>query len=510
MAKNQDTYADVDVYAAGAASQTEVKKQKKPWYYYLWDSFGKPAAERRLLFKLDASMLVFSVLGLIMRYIDQANISTAFVSGMKEDLHMFGLQYNYVITAWTVGYCVGQIPGTVLLNRVSPHYVIFACEAGWSIMTLSTTWVKDWKQLLFIRFMVGVFEAPYYPGLQFLLGNWYTPDELGKRTTLFQAATAVGTLLNSVMQGGIHRTLNGKLGRPGWRWIFIIDFIVSFPVAVCAFYFIPDLPDKIKPYWLLKEDDIALARKRLADIGRKGTSKDGLSFKKILEVFKSWEIYLFTITYILFMFNLQPQSSFAFWLKNSKVPKYTIEQINYYPCGMYAVDILSCFVFAWVSDGVFGGARWPFIIGVAVWHCIDCSLLAAWSPYGEHRNARWALYYLIGIVYCTPGLLYAWCSEIISDSAEKRSIVMGTFNSVAFAFTAWLPLIFFKQTDQPWVRNGNIAAASFIAAEILSVLGILYFSRRDQKRKRLAQAHGLEAGEKETVEERSTYSEGAK
>ncbi|WWD21544.1 hypothetical protein CI109_106030 [Kwoniella shandongensis] len=60
-----------------------VAKCKTPWYYYLWDSFGKEANERRLLVKLDLSLLVFSTLGLIMRYIDQTNLSTAFVSGMK-------------------------------------------------------------------------------------------------------------------------------------------------------------------------------------------------------------------------------------------------------------------------------------------------------------------------------------------------------------------------------------------------------------------------------------------
>ncbi|WRT68846.1 uncharacterized protein IL334_005827 [Kwoniella shivajii] len=59
------------------------QKKGNPWYYYLWDSFGKEPNERRLLVRLDLSLLVFSTLGLIMRYIDQTNLSTAFVSGMK-------------------------------------------------------------------------------------------------------------------------------------------------------------------------------------------------------------------------------------------------------------------------------------------------------------------------------------------------------------------------------------------------------------------------------------------
>ncbi|KAK6906823.1 hypothetical protein I203_100810 [Kwoniella mangroviensis CBS 8507] len=106
---------------------------------------------------------------------------------------MFGLEYNYCNTAWSVGYVIGQIPGNILLNRVSPHYIVFALEFGWSIMTLCTSWVKNWHQLCFIRFMVGLFESAYYPGLLFLIGSWYTKDELGKRSNIFQAATAAGT-----------------------------------------------------------------------------------------------------------------------------------------------------------------------------------------------------------------------------------------------------------------------------------------------------------------------------
>ena len=85
---------------------------------------------------------------------------------MKEDLNMFGLQLNYATTAWSVGYVIGQIPGNMLFNRVSPHYIVFAMEFGWSILTLCTTWVKTWEQLVAIRFFVGLFESAYYPGLR--------------------------------------------------------------------------------------------------------------------------------------------------------------------------------------------------------------------------------------------------------------------------------------------------------------------------------------------------------
>lgn len=148
-----------------------------------------------------------------------------------------------------------QIPVTMLLNRVSPHYVIFCLEFTWAILTLCTTWVKNWSHVYVIRFFVGLFESGYYPGLcvkhfrlrlcwdcglifasarLFIIGSWYKKDELAKRSNIFQAATAGGTLLSGVLQAGVHKTLNGKLGMAGWRWIFAIDAVISIPIACCA------------------------------------------------------------------------------------------------------------------------------------------------------------------------------------------------------------------------------------------------------------------------------------
>lgn len=82
----------------------------KTWVSYIWDTLDKSPAERRFLFKLDAALLSFASLGYFIKYLDQVNINNAFVSGMKEDLDLFGNQLNYMQTCWTVGYVIGQIP----------------------------------------------------------------------------------------------------------------------------------------------------------------------------------------------------------------------------------------------------------------------------------------------------------------------------------------------------------------------------------------------------------------
>jgi hypothetical protein len=86
------------------------KIPKKTWKSYVWDTLDKSPEERRFLFKLDTVLLTFASLGYFIKYLDQVNINNAFVSGMKEDLGLFGNQLNYMQTCWTVGYVIGEIP----------------------------------------------------------------------------------------------------------------------------------------------------------------------------------------------------------------------------------------------------------------------------------------------------------------------------------------------------------------------------------------------------------------
>lgn len=85
-------------------------KPKRSWRSYLWDTLDKSPEERRFLFKLDAVILTLASLGYFIKYLDQVNITNAFVSGMKEDLKLFGSELNYMQTCWTVGYVIGEIP----------------------------------------------------------------------------------------------------------------------------------------------------------------------------------------------------------------------------------------------------------------------------------------------------------------------------------------------------------------------------------------------------------------
>ena len=152
---------------------------------------------------------------------------------MKEDLNMYGNQLTYATTMWTVGYVIGQIPSNMILTRVAPRYWIPMLEIGWGICTLASYKVNTYQQMYAIRFFVGLFESGFYPAAQYLLGSFYKPGELGKRAVLFHCMGAVGQMISSVLAAATYTGLDGVNGIEGWRWLFIIDAVISKPKSGC-------------------------------------------------------------------------------------------------------------------------------------------------------------------------------------------------------------------------------------------------------------------------------------
>ncbi|KAF5015945.1 hypothetical protein F66182_12533 [Fusarium sp. NRRL 66182] len=111
-------------------------KPPSSWKSYLWDTFDLPKEERWLLFKLDACVLTFSSIGYFLKYLDLNNVTNAYLSGMEEDLGMFGNQLVTSTSIFTVGYVIGQVPFNLLLTRVSPRWVIPTLEVGWGMAVI--------------------------------------------------------------------------------------------------------------------------------------------------------------------------------------------------------------------------------------------------------------------------------------------------------------------------------------------------------------------------------------
>jgi ACS family pantothenate transporter-like MFS transporter len=123
-----------------------------------------------------------------------------------------------------------------------------------------------------------------------MLGSWYTPREIGKRSMIFWLAGSVGNMFSGFLQAAAYKNLSGVHGHAGWRWLFIIDGIITIPLALMGYIFFPNLPqDGKKTWWTTKEEHI-LAIERMRAVGRAG--KQPWTKAKAKSIFLSWHTYL--------------------------------------------------------------------------------------------------------------------------------------------------------------------------------------------------------------------------
>ncbi|GKT66377.1 major facilitator superfamily transporter [Colletotrichum tofieldiae] len=430
-------------------SVTEVLQEipKSTWKSYFWDTFDKSPEERRFLFKLDAVLMTLASLGYFIKYLDQVNINNAFVSGMKEDLGLYGNELNYMQVTWSVL--------TILLAKCSTA-----------------------TQIYVLRFFIGLAESTFYPGMQYIIGSWYRKDELAKRSCLFHAMGNVGSMVSGYLMAGAHN-LDGVHGYFGWQWLFIVNCVVSLPIAISGFFFMPDLPEITKA-WYFTPEEIVLAQKRMQLEGR--AQRAPYTKAKFIKIFSSWHIWTLVILYIVFNNgnggNSQP--AFPLWLKSEG---YSLREVNIYPTITEVVSIITTLIYAWTSDSLFKGARWPAIVFSGVIKIIAYVPLTIWDV---PNSLKWTCFILCGFGGGISGLTFAWAHEICSDDNEERALVTGAMNQMAYVFQAWLPLVIWQQVEAPSYPKGYPSMIALSVALIAIAFVIRFLHKRENRLKAAA------------------------
>ncbi|KKY21995.1 putative pantothenate transporter liz1 [Phaeomoniella chlamydospora] len=316
----------------------------------------------------------------------------------------------------------------------------------------------------------------FYPAAHTILGAWYKPEELGKRACIFHASSAAANMFSGYLQAGVYEGLNGVRNLPGWKWLFIMDGVISAPIAIAGFFLLPDLPENTRAFYL-SETDRVLAQKRMASINRAPRAKLNLAaFKKI---FLRWHIYLLSILYIIFI-NTGPSSSInpmSLWLK---AEGYSVYKINMIPTAQSAIQLVTTVIFAILSDLI--RRRWPLMGFSTFFGFLSSLLLVIWSiPIG----LKWFAYFIARVAVPFGPLAMSWANEICGGDAEERAIVIGVMNSLGYAFNAWVPLLTYPQVEGPKFRRGfAFSTGAFIAQGAITAIVAYYWSRERKASKK--------------------------
>ncbi|KAM3561515.1 hypothetical protein MY1884_002343 [Beauveria asiatica] len=408
--------------------------------------------ERALIQKIDFFILTFCCLSYFVNYLDRSNLNNAYVSGMKDDLGFVGDQLTQINTCFTVGYVVGQIPSNLSLHYVKPRIWFPLMMVLWGGLTMVTASTHNPQSIMAIRFFQGICEASTFVGTHYILGAWYTERELGKRSGIFTSSGLAGTMIGGFIQTGLNRGLDGRGGLAGWRWLFIIDGLMTMPVALYGFVFFPDTPQTTRAFYLT-DGEKALARSRVPQTAEEGQSPMTLAF--VNKVLTSWYWWGFVMLWVIAgeTESFSSNALLALYMQKHPVNKYTKAQLNDYPTGVPAVGIVSTLFWATLTDFL-GGKRylvgyWIGITGIATSVMI---LVASNSPTSSSSTSVvFAAYYWAGSVYACQATFFAWCNDAMRfETSVFRGVVLAGMNLGNNAVNAWWILIFYGASRAPW------------------------------------------------------------
>lgn len=437
----------------------------------VWGKSPEDPKEAKLLFKLDWFILSYACLVYWVNYLDRSNLINAYVSGMQEDLHMKGDEFNLVNTCFNIGYIVALVPHNLILLKIRPRYWISFCAFAWGILTLSLYKATSFKQLCVIRFFIAVFEAVTFVGFHLILGMFYKEDLLPFRTAIFTSSGLVGSLFSSFLQAAIYKNMDDYRGIQGWRWLFIIDFLITLPVVIYGLIFFPDDPRVSKTFYFTDEEHQML----LDRMEKPEHSKfDWSVFKR---VFANWHWYLFSLLWVLGGENESFSSNglFALWLKHMK---YTVAERNHFPMGIYGIGIAATLGLAVYLNATGGKYHWRVGVVIAMCLVISSALLLA-QPL--EASYVFTAHYISGVAYAGQTVFFAWANVVCHNDLQERAIVLASMNMFSNAVNAWWSLLFYVASDVPKFRKGCYAMLGTTIASAILVAIMRYLQIREEK-----------------------------
>ncbi|KAL4946313.1 hypothetical protein BDV06DRAFT_234655 [Aspergillus oleicola] len=436
--------------------------------------------ERAFVWRLDLGFLVIGFLGYVFKYLDQINISNAYVSGMQDDLKLYSNELNYFTTYFNIGYMVMLFPSCILISYIGPSIWLPTCEVLWGVFTCCLSVVTNEKQVYGLRFLVGFFEGSTWPGYYTIISQWYLPEELALRMSLYNIAQPVGAMLSGAIQGSLATNLEGSLGRTGWRWAFIINGVCTIFIALIAFILLPGYPERPNPlaklYLKDRHIDIALARGRR--VGRK--PQTGITIKSFLRTFKIWFFWAIILAWPIGS-NTVPTTYFNLWLKSLQnddgTVKYSVGMLNYLPIAGQAIQLIIEVVFSGLSDR-FG--RFPFLV---LHSAINITSLAILTIQPPNEQLHMAGYYLNYMGAVSLMLLCSWASTHLQDEPEARTILFASGTIISYALNAFVPIAAFPASEAPHWGIGAKLYLGFACVAAVMFVGIWFGFRTGEGRR---------------------------
>lgn len=323
-------------------------------------------ATRSGLKKIALRILPLLCLGYVIAYLDRINVSFAALQ-LNEDLNLSPAAYGLGAGLFFVGYVAFEVPSNLILRRVGAKLWISRIMISWGVISALTAFVHNEATFYLCRFLLGVAEAGFLPGVILYVNQWLLPRDRARALSVLASSTAVAGLVGSPLSMAL-LGLDGTWGMRGWQWLFALEGIPAVILGVLVLLALPNTPRAAK--WLsqgektalqawLDEEAAHLERHRFDVIGR--------------DLF--WKVGLLGVVYFCMVLGMY---GVAFWMP--QILKQILGGTNLSLLGWlnaipFLAAIIGMLAIGWSSDRL--GERKLHVVGALVLASVGCVLAGA-------------------------------------------------------------------------------------------------------------------------------------
>jgi ACS family 4-hydroxyphenylacetate permease-like MFS transporter len=397
----------------------------------------------------------------IFNYLDRINIGFAALS-MNKDLALTATTFGLANSIFYIGYVACEIPSNLLMVRYGARVWIARILISWGLASAATMLVVGPNSLYIVRFLVGVLEAGFVPGVLLYLTYWIPNSHRARANGYLMMAQPVAMALGAGVSGLILDNLNGALGLQGWRWLFLLEGLPAVILGVIAYVYLTDKPrhaawldepEKNTLTALLADDQLASGRQSKVSVWRQVTEP---------------RILLLALAYFCLVNTINANATWIPTIVREVLKAYSLSQVGF----VTAIPAICALILMplWTRSSDRMQER--------VWHVVTALAMAAagwllviFFPEPELR--------LVGLIFTVSGAFCAMCTfwtlpqSLLSEAARPAGI--GLISAVGLLGSAVSPAVIGFLRD----LTGSFSAGLFYVTALLvvSIALVLIVSR---------------------------------
>jgi MFS family permease len=202
---------------------------------------GDAALQQEGYRRATVRLIPFLVFLFILAWIDRVNVGFAKLS-MLSDLNFSEAVYGLGAGIFFIGYFLFEVPSNLLLEKIGAKKTLARITILWGMASIAMAWVRSESAFYGLRFLLGVFEAGFFPGVVLYLTYWFPAERRSQINGLFMTSFAIAGVVGGPIAGWIMSSMDGVYGHANWQWLFIFEGIPSILAGLAVLAFLPDRP----------------------------------------------------------------------------------------------------------------------------------------------------------------------------------------------------------------------------------------------------------------------------